>query len=586
MKAVTKDTFKLFYRHSLRHRRVMLVVLGCITSAVAVGLTIPYLYKLFFDSLSSDGSREKIGDHLIWITLVILALHGIEWFFWRIATFANNRYQPKVAADLYVSSFVYLHGHSVSFFMNRFVGSIVRRVSRMVRTFEDISDRLFWNFLPLALRIVVTVVVLAILKPMLGVIVMVWIVIYLVASYAFALYKLRFDVKAAVIDSKATGYLTDTITNNANVKLFTAQESELRGYRALNEEQRKLHTFSEDLAAYFEAFQGGFMVILEFVVFYAAIKLWQTGIFSIGDFVLIQTYLVQLFMNLWEVSRIIQRLYRDLADAEEMIDMLNLPHEIQDIPAAKPLLVREGQIVFDAVNFAYHKTREVVSDLSLTIAPGEKVGLVGPSGAGKTTIVGLLFRFFDVTSGHISIDGQDIARVTQNSLRSQAAFVPQDPVLFHRTIMENIRYGRPEATDDEVIAAARKAHCDEFIKEFPDGYNTYVGERGVKLSGGERQRVAIARAILKNAPILVLDEATSSLDSHVEALIQDALAKLMEGKTAIVIAHRLSTINRMDRIVVLKSGRVHEEGTHATLLARDGGVYQHLWQLQAGGFIR
>lgn len=586
MKAVTKDTFKLFYRHSLAHRRIMLLVLGCITSAVAVGLTIPYLYKLFFDSLSSDGSREKIGDHLIWITLVILALHGIEWFFWRIATFANNRYQPKVAADLYVSSFVYLHGHSVSFFMNRFVGSIVRRVSRMVRTFEDISDRLFWNFLPLALRIVVTVVVLAILKPMLGVIVMVWIVIYLVASYTFALYKLRFDVKAAVIDSKATGYLTDTITNNANVKLFTAQESELRGYRALNEEQRRLHTFSEDLAAYFEAFQGGFMVILEFVVFYAAIKLWQTGIFSIGDFVLIQTYLVQLFMNLWEVSRIIQRLYRDLADAEEMIDMLNLPHEIQDIPAAKPLVVREGQIMFDHVNFAYHKTRDVVSDLSLTIAPGEKVGLVGPSGAGKTTIVGLLFRFFDVTSGHISIDGQDIARVTQNSLRSQAAFVPQDPVLFHRTIMENIRYGRPEATDDEVIAAARKAHCDEFIKEFPDGYNTYVGERGVKLSGGERQRVAIARAILKNAPILVLDEATSSLDSHVEALIQDALARLMEGKTAIVIAHRLSTINRMDRIVVLNNGRVHEEGTHTTLLAREGGVYQHLWELQAGGFIR
>lgn len=586
MKTVTKNTFKLFYRHSLVHRRVMFLVLGSITGAVAVDLTVPYFYKLFFDSLSSGGSRDQAGQHLIWIALMVLVLHGAAWAFWRVATFAHNRFQPKVAADLYVSSFAYLHGHSVNFFLNRFVGSIVRRVSRMVRTFEDINDRLFWNLMPLAIRIVVIVVVLAIMKPVLGVIIAVWIVFYLSASYFFALYKLRFDVKAAAVDSKATGYLADTVANNANIKLFTAQESELEGYRVLNEEQRKLHTFSEDLAAYFEAFQSGFMSVLEFIIFYVAIRLWQTGVFTIGDFVLIQTFLIQLFTNLWEVSRIIQRLYRDLAEAEEMIEMLNLPHEVQDVSGAKPLVVNEGKIVFDHVNFAYHQTRDVIKDLSLTIAPGEKVGLVGPSGAGKTTIVGLLFRFFDVTGGHIMIDGQDIARVTQNSLRSQAAFVPQDPVLFHRTIMENIRYGRPKATDDEVIAAARKAHCDEFIREFPEGYNTYVGERGVKLSGGERQRVAIARAILKNAPILVLDEATSSLDSHVESLIQDALARLMEGKTAIVIAHRLSTINRMDRIVVLKSGRVHEEGTHATLLARDGGVYQHLWQLQAGGFIR
>lgn len=586
MKAVTKNTFRLFYRHSLVHRRVMFLVLGSITGAVAVDLTVPYFYKLFFDSLSSGGPRDEVGHHLIWIALIVLALHGAAWAFWRVATFAHNRFQPKVAADLYVSSFAYLHGHSVNFFLNRFVGSIVRRVSRMVRTFEDINDRLFWNLMPLAIRIVVIVVVLTIMKPVLGGIIALWIVFYLSASYFFALYKLRFDVKAAAVDSKATGYLADTVANNANIKLFTAQKSELEGYRVLNEEQRRLHTFSEDLAAYFEAFQSGFMSVLEFIIFYVAIRLWQTGVFTIGDFVLIQTFLIQLFTNLWEVSRIIQRLYRDLAEAEEMIEMLNLPHEVQDVSGAKPLVVNEGKIVFDHVNFAYHQTRDVIKDLSLTIAPGEKVGLVGPSGAGKTTIVGLLFRFFDVTGGHIMIDGQDIARVTQNSLRSQAAFVPQDPVLFHRTIMENIRYGRPKATDDEVIAAARKAHCDEFIREFPEGYNTYVGERGVKLSGGERQRVAIARAILKNAPILVLDEATSSLDSHVESLIQDALARLMEGKTAIVIAHRLSTINRMDRIVVLKSGRVHEEGTHATLLSREGGVYQHLWQLQAGGFIR
>jgi ABC-type multidrug transport system fused ATPase/permease subunit len=221
-----------------------------------------------------------------------------------------------------------------------------------------------------------------------------------------------------------------------------------------------------------EAFQGGFMAVLEFVVFFFAIKLWQAGKFSVGDFVLIQTYLIQLMANLWEVSRIIQRLYQDLAEAEEMIEILNTPHEVTDKPNAQPLVVSKGRVVLDRVTFAYNQTREVISDLSLDITPGEKIGIIGPSGAGKTTIVGLLFRFFDVSSGHISIDGQDIANVTQDSLRRQSAFVPQDPILFHRSIMENIRYGRPDATDEEVIVAARAAHCDEFIQDFPDGYHT------------------------------------------------------------------------------------------------------------------
>ncbi len=585
MKQVTRDTFKLYYQHSMRHRRVLFLVLGGITGAVVVTTAIPYFYKIFFDLLTKDGVRDALGRELVGVIALILALHGVEWVFWRIATFAVNRYQPRVMADLYNSSFEYLHGHSVSFFLNRFVGSIVRKVGRMVRTFESVTDRLFFNLLQLAIRIVIIVTVLTVWRPILGGVLAVWIAIYLSASYCFALYKLRYDVKAAAVDSRATGYLADTITNNASVKLFAAQAKELAGFRRLTDKQRRLHTFAWDLSAYMEAFQGAFMAILEFTVFFFAIKLWVAGRITVGDFVLIQTYLIQLMANLWEVSRIIQRLYQDLAEAEEMVEVLNEPHEVVDKPGAKQLAVSRGRVVFDRVSFAYHQTREVIRGLSLDIAPGEKVGIVGPSGAGKTTVVGLLFRFFDVTSGHIAIDGQDIADVTQDSLRRQTAFVPQDPVLFHRSIMENIRYGRPDATDSEVIAAARDAHCDEFISQFPDGYDTYVGERGVKLSGGERQRVAIARAILKSAPILVLDEATSSLDSHVEALIQDALARLMSGKTAIVIAHRLSTVNKMDRIVVLDRGRVTEAGTHKELLAKSSGLYQKLWKLQAGGFI-
>jgi ATP-binding cassette subfamily B protein len=570
----------------MAHRLVLFLVLGGVIGGVTISTVIPYFYKVFFDTLTKGGSHEALTHDLVRIILIILGLNGVGWVFWRIATFAVNRYQPRVMADLFNTNFEYLHGHSVNFFLNRFVGSIVRKAGRLVRTFESVTDRILFNLLPLAIRIIIIVSVLTIWRPLLGGILALWIAIYLSASYYFALYKLRYDVKAAAVDSLATGYLADTITNNTNVKLFTAQRSEQAGYQRLTDKQRGLHTFSWDLAAYMEAFQGGFMAVLEFVVFFFAIKLWQAGKFSVGDFVLIQTYLIQLMANLWEVSRIIQRLYQDLAEAEEMIEILNTPHEVTDKPNAQPLVVSKGRVVLDRVTFAYNQTREVISDLSLDITPGEKIGIIGPSGAGKTTIVGLLFRFFDVSSGHISIDGQDIANVTQDSLRRQSAFVPQDPILFHRSIMENIRYGRPDATDEEVIVAARAAHCDEFIQDFPDGYHTYVGERGVKLSGGERQRVAIARAILKNAPILVLDEATSSLDSHVEALIQDALTRLMQGKTTIVIAHRLSTINKMDRIVVLDRGRVRETGTHKNLLTKRGGLYKKLWTLQAGGFIR
>lgn len=279
-----------------------------------------------------------------------------------------------------------------------------------------------------------------------------------------------------------------------------------------------------------------------------------------------------------------RRLYEGFADAHEMIVILETPHDVQDTPTANALTVSEGAITLKDVGFNFNETRVILEDFSLEIPGGQKVALVGPSGAGKSTITKLLLRLYNVTSGHITIDSQDIAEVTQDSLREAISFVPQEPILFHRSLMDNIRYGRLDATDDEVFEAARKAHCHEFIELLKDGYGTLVGERGVKLSGGERQRVAIARAILKNAPILVLDEATSSLDSESEALIQDALRVLMEGKTVVVIAHRLSTIMTMDRIVVVEGGKVVADGTHDELLTQ-GGLYHKLWSIQAGGFI-
>ncbi|MDP3794704.1 MAG: ABC transporter ATP-binding protein, partial [bacterium] len=366
---------------------------------------------------------------------------------------------------------------------------------------------------------------------------------------------------------------------------FTSLKDELRWFRELLDRQRRLRVFTWDLESYMFALQDVLMVAVEFAVFYVAIYAWAEGRLTIGTLVLIQTYLFQAFMRLWDFGRVVRAMYRHLADAEEMVETLHTPHEIQDKPKARKLTVKAGQVEFRDVSFTYSRTREVIKRLDLTIAPKEKVGLVGPSGAGKSTIVALIFRFFDVASGGIYIDGTNITDVTQESLRSQLSLVPQDPVLFHRTLFENIRYGRRTATNKEVLEAAHLAHCDDFIARLPDGYNTYVGERGIKLSGGERQRVAIARAILKDAPILVLDEATSSLDSHSEAMIQDALKTLMRGKTTIVIAHRLSTIMNMDRIVVIGDGQVRETGTHRRLLENSGGLYKQLWELQAGGFI-
>jgi ABC-type multidrug transport system fused ATPase/permease subunit len=289
--------------------------------------------------------------------------------------------------------------------------------------------------------------------------------------------------------------------------------------------------------------------------------------------------------RLWDLGNALKKLYEAFADATEMVEILNTPHDITDAPNASTLRVAKGAIVFKDVNFSFNESRGILSDFNLEIPSHQKVALVGPSGAGKTTITKLMLRFYDVTSGGIYIDNQNIAKATQRSLRNSVAFVPQEPVLFHRTLMDNIRYGRRDATDEEVMEAAKQAHCEEFIAKTPHGYQTYVGERGIKLSGGERQRIAIARAILKDAPILVLDEATSSLDSESESLIQDALEKLMEGKTVIAIAHRLSTVMKMDRIVVIENGAVVTSGTHDELVAHEGGLYKKLWEIQAGGFL-
>ncbi|MEX2028311.1 MAG: ABC transporter ATP-binding protein, partial [Candidatus Curtissbacteria bacterium] len=341
-------------------------------------------------------------------------------------------------------------------------------------------------------------------------------------------------------------------------------------------------------AWYFDNFQNVIKAVMMFAlqtaVLFGNLKLWYSGELTLGTFVLIQTYMVTIFLILWNLGRSLSKAVKSLTEMQEVIDIFDIVPDILDPKKPEPLKIGLGRIVFNNVSFTYQEGSDVLDDFNLDISSGERVGLVGHSGAGKSTITKLILRFADIMQGSITIDGQDIKNITQNDLRSVVSYIPQESILFHRTIGENIAYGRPSATQEEIIAAAKSAHADEFISNLPRGYDTMVGERGVKLSGGERQRVAIARAMLKNAPILVLDEATSSLDSVSEHYIQDAFNELMKGKTTIVIAHRLSTIQKMDRIIVLENGRIAEEGTHKELLDK-GGVYANLWSHQTGGFL-
>ncbi len=581
----TKKTLGIFLKYSLKYKLLMFLVPFSITGAVVVNVIVPLYYKAFFDVLVSQQSKEVIYQSLFVILSNILLALLVGWAFWRVTTFASIYFQTKVITDITNMCFVHLHKHSFSYFNNNFTGSLVKRVGYFARSYEDIVDRITWDIIPIAVEMTLITAVLLSRNQLLGMVLVAWMIMFLSINWMFTKYKLKYDILRSEAQTEATGFLADTITNNGNVKLFCGYKREVDGYFKLNEKLKKLKQFAWNLDSVFEAVQALLSIGLEIGILYLAIGLWKEGKLTAGDFVLLQSYIFILFHKLWNVGKIIRHIFQNLADAEEMTIILNTPNEITDIPGARPLKVGNGEIEFNKVGFYYNKTRKILDKFNLKIGANERVALIGPSGAGKTTVVKLLLRNHDVDSGRILIDGQDISKVTQESLWKNISLVPQDPILFHRTLMENIRYGKEDATNEEVFKASQVAHCTEFIDVLPNKYDTYVGERGIKLSGGERQRVAIARAVLRNSPILILDEATSSLDSGSERLIQDALNKLMENKTVIVIAHRLSTIVKMDRIIFIGGGEIIEEGTHKELLEKEGGRYKKLWELQAGGFI-
>ncbi|MCU0652761.1 MAG: ABC transporter ATP-binding protein/permease [Candidatus Pacebacteria bacterium] len=581
-----KMVFREFWKGIRPHQRLFWLGIAFYEIGTLINVFAPILYKNFFDALAAGGDSQTLGGKLISIIATVALLHGFVFVFGQAGNYVFLAIELKIMAKLKQNAFDHLMLHSRNFFADNFTGSLAQRVNRFAHAFVHIIDVLVYNLGPLLINIVAAIAVTSVIAPAIALVIAAWVVFFVLFSVVFSNWKTKFNVAAAKADSESMGLLADDIANNSSITLFNGYPAEKRAYRDKTDNQARKTIISVGLGDLMYTLQIFLTYVVEFFVFYFAIVGWQNGTVSIGTFVLIQAYIIGIAQQFWGVNMIIRAIYEGIADSREMVEIMNLPHEIKDAPGAKPLPRVKGAIGFEDVSFAFSETRYVMENLNLEIAAGEKVALIGSSGTGKTTLTGLLLRLFDPAGGRITIDGQNIRYATLESLRAAVSLVPQDPVLFHRSITENIRYGRANASDAEVAAAAKLAHCDEFIEAMPAKYQTLVGERGVKLSGGERQRVAIARAILKNAPILVLDEATSSLDSRSEALIQDALDLLMGRCTTIAIAHRLSTIRKMDRIIVMENGRIAEQGSHQSLLRKRGGIYKTLWKLQAGGFIK
>jgi ATP-binding cassette subfamily B protein len=583
MQYLTRQTTGIFWRHAKKYRWQVIAIIAGILFVPFLQTYIPLKYRDLLNLLAQP-NEPGVFAQVLNLLVFILILNLISIAIRRLFNLLTNYFEPAVMRDLMNSCYVYLQQHSFGFFSGTFVGSLVTKVKRYEKSFERLSDTVTYDLGNSLLLTISIIIALFFQFPVFAWIILGWSIVFVLFSYYFAVYKLPWDIKRAAADSHVTGQLADGITNNINVKLFSHYAEEGERFSSVTHQQFNLRRKSANLGTLGDSVQALLMTALEFGGMYLAIRLWRDGVLQVGDVALLQLFLYRIFDKLWNTGKQLRLMFEALADANEMTEILLKPHAVADVPGAVSLVAGKGSIEFKDVTFGYHDRLPVLSNFNLTVQPGERLALIGSSGGGKSTILRLLFRFHNIAGGVIEIDGQNIAEVTQDSLRDVLSLVPQDPILFHRSLMENIRYAKPEATDEQVIEAAKLAHAHEFISAFPQKYDTLVGERGIKLSGGERQRVAIARAILKDAPILVLDEATSSLDSESEKFIQDALAKLMKNRTTIVVAHRLSTIMQMDRIVVISDGKIVEQGRHEELLKVQQGVYQKLWEIQAGSF--
>lgn len=527
--------------------------------------------------------KDLLSAVLIPAILFVLVYQAMD-ICWALFDYFKLKTLPKVRADIINNMFHYLQGHSYAFFQKHFSGSLSNKIADMARGATEVISQSIEPLVYQLMALVIAAGSMCFVHPLLGVVLIAWSVVFLGVIALFYKKTLRLSSLFSESNSVAMGKLVDSITNIISTKLFARINYEQKYLSQYVHDSKVKDQFLQWHMIKLKLIQGTSVTILFGCMVAILLYAREQGNVSIGDFAFIFALTTTIMQGLWYLASHFLTFSQELGVCEQALSLMTVAHEVKDIPHAKRLKVTQGEIRFDHVTFNYDRGKNIFRDKNIVIEGGQKVGLVGFSGSGKTTFVNLILRFFEISSGKILIDNQNIADVTQDSLHESIAMIPQDPMLFHRSLMENIRYGRLEASDQEVIEASKLAHCHEFIELMPEGYNSLVGERGTKLSGGQRQRIAIARAILKNAPILILDEATSALDSLIEEKIHESVSYLMQGRTTLVIAHRLSTLSDMERILVFMGGHVVEDGTHEELMALEGH-YATLWNRQAGGFL-
>lgn len=558
--------------------------------AAPARILVEYIPPLFIAHILNSlttGQHTSLKELMPWVIAFIVAPFVGE-LLWRTIFWFLNRADALVMEYLSKKVFSTLIEREFSFHANNYAGALVAKTNRYVGAFEPLFDTIVLELSGMLIPTAFALVVLATISWQIVAIFLVVFSIYLTILITLTRKRLVMTKDRAALESKQTAQLADSISNATTVKTFASEAYEKQRFAKVTKEltSKRLETWDYQNIP-IDVITTNTIIGLNGIAVVGAIIAYNYAGISAGAIYIIITYTLQLTSKFWNIGRIIRNLETNLGNASEMAELLMQPTMVTDVANNKDNTRDQSKkgITFDKVSFCYEDdTNALFNNLSFSIKPGEKVGLVGTSGGGKTTLTKLLLRFYDINSGTISIDGQSISAMKQAELRSLISYVPQEPALFHRTIKENITYAKPVATDAELLAVAKQSHVSEFVDKLPLKYETLVGERGVKLSGGQRQRVAIARAMLKDASILLLDEATSALDSGSEALIQDALWKLMKNRTTLVIAHRLSTIQKMDRIIVLDNGTIIEQGSHAELLAKKG-TYATLWAHQSGGFL-
>lgn len=581
-----KSTFTIYWNAIKAYpKSTITMFLSFATAFIFADFGFALFMKKVIDAISVQTVSFSAWQEAFIYLLMGFASMFIGIILFRMGDWAIVYGQARIMADLTNHCFEILTKHSYTFFSNSFTGSLVAKTRRFVRSFEAMHDKMIYALWFSVVKAVGALVILSWLHPVLGLMMLGWIITYILMIVVLLPYQLRRDLDNAESDTKVTGQLADAMTGVLNIKMFGTRDAERNNFDTYVQRQRRARSRAWNFKTVVDGCKALSMMIIEFCIMNFALLLWLQGDLTVGSLVLIQSVLLMLVQELWSLARSVAEFTRALADADEMTSIIMLPMEVKEPAHPEINHIHKGSITFDNVQFSYQGGSQILKNFSLEIPSGQRVGLVGHSGAGKSTLFKILLRFVDLERGTISIDGQDITAILQDDLRRSISYVPQDPILFHRTLFENIAYAKPDATSQQVVQAAVQAHAHEFISSLESGYETLVGERGIKLSGGERQRVALARVMLKDAPVLLMDEATSSLDSVSEKYIQDNLQALMKGRTVLAIAHRISTISQMDRILVMDQGKIVEEGSHTVLLQKNG-VYADLWNHQVNGFIQ